>query len=104
MARRETRSCSLPEESSWASSVIAGTWRRRRSPSKRRWSSVPADHGSCVVQPTALDLLDELPDLGGGGFGLLALNANERGLLLLIRESDLEQDVRQKNDRHDAKK
>jgi len=27
----------------------------------------------------AIDLLDELADLGGRSFGLLALNANQRG-------------------------
>ena len=51
MASRDTRSCSLPLASSWASSVIAGTWRSRRSASKRRCSSALAVHGSCVVQP-----------------------------------------------------
>src|SRR5271169_2460666 len=35
MLKRETRSCSFPEESSWASSVMAGTWRSSRRPSKR---------------------------------------------------------------------
>src|SRR5262245_35857869 len=35
------------------------------------------------------DLLDQLSDLCGGGFRLLALNANERGLVFLIREPEL---------------
>src|SRR5262249_18968306 len=38
----------------------------------------------------ALDFLDELPDLGGGGFRLLALDADERDLVLLIIEQDVE--------------
>jgi len=36
--------------------VIAGTCRSRRWPSVRRCSMVPADHGSCVVQPTWLSI------------------------------------------------
>ena len=38
----------------------------------------------------AFDLADELADLAGGGFGLLALNAHQRTLLLLIGEIDVE--------------
>ena len=56
MARRETRSRSLPEESTCASSVMAGTWRSSRSASKRRCSIELADHGSCVVQPSWLSI------------------------------------------------
>jgi hypothetical protein len=41
----------------------------------------------------ALDLLDELTDLGGGGLRLLALDADERGLVLLIIEQDVENAV-----------
>src|SRR3954463_4535833 len=52
MASRDTLSCSLPVESSCDSSVMAGTWRRRRRASKRRCSSVLADQGSCTVQPS----------------------------------------------------
>src|SRR5947207_8309938 len=40
-----------------------------------------------------LDLFDELADLGGGGLRLLALDANERGLMLLIVEEDVESAV-----------
>ena len=46
----------------------------------------------------ALDLLDELADLGGGGFRLLALDADQRGLVLLIIEQDVENAVRQQRD------
>ena len=38
----------------------------------------------------ALDLLDELADLRGRGFGLLALDADQRRLVLLVGEPDLE--------------
>ena len=48
----------------------------------------------------ALDLLDELADLGGGGFRLLALDADQRRLVLLIVEVDVENAVRQQRDRH----
>src|SRR5262249_53474667 len=41
----------------------------------------------------ALDLLDELADLGGGGFRLFALDADERRLVLLIIEQDVENAV-----------
>jgi hypothetical protein len=41
----------------------------------------------------ALDLLDELADLGGGGFRLFALDADERRLVLLIIEEDVENAV-----------
>ena len=56
MASRDTFSCSCPLESISASSVIAGTCRNSRSASKRRCSSVLADQGSCVVQPTWLSI------------------------------------------------
>jgi hypothetical protein len=56
MASRDTFSCSWPAESISASSVMAGTWRNSRSASKRRCSSVLADHGSCVVQPIWLSI------------------------------------------------
>ena len=41
----------------------------------------------------ALDLLDELADLGGGGFRLFALDADERRLVFLIIEQDVENAV-----------
>ena len=41
----------------------------------------------------AFDFADELPDLAGRGLRLLALNADQRGLLLLIREIDVERAV-----------
>ena len=41
----------------------------------------------------AFDFADELPDLAGGGLRLLALDAHERCLLLLIREIDVEHAV-----------
>ena len=37
---------------------------------------------------------------GGGGFGLLALNADERSLVLLVGEADLEQAVGEQHDAH----
>jgi len=41
----------------------------------------------------ALDLLDELADLGGGCFRLFALDADERRLVLLVIEQDVENAV-----------
>ena len=49
----------------------------------------------------ALDLLDELADLGGGGFRLFALDADERRLVLLIVEVDVENAVREQRDADD---
>src|SRR5262249_7525690 len=46
----------------------------------------------------ALDLLDELADLGGGGFRLLALDADERRLVLLIIEQDVQNAVGHQRD------
>ena len=46
----------------------------------------------------ALDLLDELADLGGGGFRLFALDADKRRLVLLIVEEDIENAVGQERD------
>jgi len=37
----------------------------------------------------AFDLLDELADLGGGGFRLLALDADERDLVFPIIEQNV---------------
>jgi hypothetical protein len=37
----------------------------------------------------ALDLLDELADLGGGSFRLFALDMDERRLVLLVIEQDV---------------
>ena len=50
----------------------------------------------------ALDVLDELADLGGRGFRLLALDAGQRLLVLLIREPDFEQAVGQERDADDG--
>src|SRR5262249_41917826 len=54
----------------------------------------------------ALDLLDELADLRGGGFRLLALNADQRGLVLLIVEEDVERAVGEERDadQHDEQR
>src|SRR5262249_14909887 len=46
----------------------------------------------------ALDLLDELADLCGGSFRLLALNADQRRLVLAIIEHDVEDAVGQQCD------
>ena len=48
----------------------------------------------------ALDLLDELPDLGRRGFRLLALDADQRGLVLAVGEIDLEQAVGEQRHAH----
>jgi hypothetical protein len=54
-----------------------------------------------VVQPS-WDLLDELPDLGGGGFRLFALDADQRGFMLLIIEHDVENAVGHQRDADDG--
>jgi hypothetical protein len=46
----------------------------------------------------ALDLLDELADFGGGCFRLLALDADQGSLVLLIIEQDVENAVRYQRD------
>jgi hypothetical protein len=46
----------------------------------------------------ALDLLDELADLGCGSFRLLALNADQGRLVLPIIEQDVENAVGHKGD------
>ena len=46
----------------------------------------------------ALDLLDELADLGRRGLGLLVLNADQRRLVLAVIEEDLEDAVGQQRD------
>ena len=50
----------------------------------------------------ALDALDELVDFLGGGRCLLALNADERGLVLLVGEPDFECAVGDQRDAHDG--
>ena len=50
----------------------------------------------------ALDLLDELADLRGRGLGLLALDADQRRLVLLVGEPDLEQPVGEQRDADDG--
>ena len=42
----------------------------------------------------ALDLRDEFLDLGGGGFRLFALDADQRGLVVPVGEPDFERAVR----------
>src|SRR5262249_42459801 len=49
----------------------------------------------------ALDLLDELTDLGGGSFRLFALDADERRLVLLIIEQNVENTVGYQRDTYD---
>ena len=96
MASRDTLSRSLPVESSCASSVIAGTCRNRRTASNRRCSIEPGRPWQ-LRRPAelALDLLDELADLGRRRFRLLVLDADQRRLVLPIIEEDLENSVRQ---------
>src|SRR6476619_7400262 len=89
MARRETRSCSRPVESSCESSVIAGAG----GPGQLRGPS-----------HLALDLLDELADLGRRGLGLLALDADQRCLVLLKGEDDFRQSVSEQGDANNRKK
>ena len=67
-----------------AQRVEAALLQRARGPRQLRG---PAD--------LALDVLDELADLGGGGLGLLALDAGQRLLVLLVGKPDLEQAVGQ---------
>jgi hypothetical protein len=50
----------------------------------------------------ALDLLDELTDLGGGGFRLFALNADEGSLVFPIIEKDVENAVGHQRDADDC--
>jgi hypothetical protein len=50
----------------------------------------------------AFDFTDELPDLAGGRLRLLALNTDQRGLLLLIREVDVERAVGDKREADDG--
>ena len=59
--------------------VEAALLQRARGPRELRG---PAD--------LAFDFADELADLAGGGFGLLALNAHQRSLLFLIGEVNVE--------------
>jgi hypothetical protein len=56
MTRRDTLRRSLPDESTCASSVMAGTCRNSRKASNRRCSIEPADQGSWVVQPSWLSI------------------------------------------------
>jgi hypothetical protein len=80
--------------------VIAGTCRNSRSASKRRCSSVLADQGSCVVHPTWLSIsLMNCPILPAAA-GLLALDAHQRGLLLLIGKVDVEHAVGDQRQAH----
>ena len=99
MASRDTRSRSLPVESTCASSVIAGTCRSSRSASNRR-SSHRARRPGQLGGPAelAFDLLDELADLGGRRLGLLVLNPDQGRLVLAIIEEDLENAVGQQRD------
>ena len=56
IASRDTRSRSLPDESTCASSVMAGTCFNSRKASNRRCSIEAADHGNWVVQPSWLSI------------------------------------------------
>src|SRR5215203_5521346 len=82
MASRDTRSCSLPVE--------AALLERARRPGQL--------HGPAEL---AFDLLDELADLCSRGLGLLALDADQRRLVLLVGEPDLEQPVGEQRDADD---
>ncbi len=82
---------------------MAGTWRNSRSASKLalvqgrgrpRQLGGPAD--------LALDLADELLDLAGGAARLLALDADERGLVVAVGEPDLEGAIGEERHRHDG--
>jgi hypothetical protein len=58
----------------------------------------------CRPAELALDLLAELADLGGGGFRLFALDADERSLMFLVVEVDVENAVREQRDTDDRHK
>ena len=94
MASRETRKRSLPVESIWASSVIAGTWRSSRSASNRRFSQRARRPGQLGgPAELAFDLLDELADLGRRRLGLFVLDADQGDLVLPVIEENLENPV-----------
>ena len=60
---------------------------------------MPADHGSCVVQPTWLSIsVMNCSIFDSGALGLLALDADQRGLVLLVGEPDLERAVGQERE------
>src|SRR5262249_33815030 len=50
----------------------------------------------------ALDFLDELPDLGGRRFRLLALDTNQGGLVLLVGKPDFRRAVGDQRQAHDG--
>ena len=52
----------------------------------------------------AFDFLDELPDFCGCAFGLLALDADQRRSVVLIKEPDLKKAVGKQNDTNDREK
>ena len=86
------------------SSVIAGTWRRSRTPSKRRCIERAGRPGQLSgPADLRLDLPNELADFGRCRFGLFALDADQRRFVLLIRELDLENAVGDEGDEDDRK-
>ena len=101
MASRDTCNCSWPRGVDLGElgdrrhlpqqpqRVEAALLQRARRPRQLRG---PAD--------LALDLADELSDLAGGGFRLLALDAHQRGLLFLIGEVDVERAVGDQREAH----
>ena len=54
----------------------------------------------CGPADLGLDLADELADFGRRSFRLFALNADQRGFVLLIGEPDRERAVGDKRDEH----
>ena len=78
---------------------MAGTWRRSRTPSKRRSSSVPADQGSCVVHPTcAFVSRMNWPILAAAASACSRWMRISEEFVLLIREVDLENAVGDEGD------
>ena len=94
MASRDTRSRSLPVESTCASSVIAGTCRSSLNASKRRSWIEPADQGNWVVQPSWLSIsLMNWVILAAAATRLFVLNADQGRLVFAIVEENLENPV-----------
>lgn len=65
----------------------------------------PADHGSCVVPPElALDLPDELADLGRGGLRLFALHTEQQLGVVAVEEPHLDRAIGEQRRAYDRRK
>ncbi len=78
---------------------MAGTWRKQpqriKAPLFQRAGGPGQLRGPANL---ALDFLDELSDLAGGGLRLLALDPHQRGFLLLVRKPHLERAIGDQRD------